>query len=361
MKKAKIWLTLSKVVANTPSPMSISYMWNFGSLLMLCLMIQIVSGLFLSTQYSSNMADSFASVVHITTDVNLGWLFRSMHANGATAFFICIYLHIGRGLYYSSYYMMYTWMIGILILLLLMGTAFMGYVLPWGQMSFWGATVITNLLSAVPYVGDMIVQWIWGGFSVEKPTLMRFFSIHFILPFILAFMVLIHIVMLHTTGSSNPLGIPSDSYKINFHPYFLIKDLVGFVIFGLVFMFLVLIKGDMFMDCDNFMLANPMNTPAHIQPEWYFLFAYAILRSIPNKLGGVLALLMSILILLVMPFMKKTASYPSMGSKLLFWLFFGIFFNLTWLGAMPVEYPYETFSQVMAILYFFVLFCMMVV
>nr|YP_010449200.1 cytochrome b [Docophoroides brevis]UTT72592.1 cytochrome b [Docophoroides brevis] len=336
-----------------PTPSSITYMWSFGSLLGVCLVIQIVSGLFLSMHYNSATNMAFDSVVHIVQDINWGWLIRNIHANGASFFFIFIYLHIGRGIYYMSYYLMGTWIVGIAILLALMATAFLGYVLPWGQMSFWGATVITNLLSAVPYLGDTMVIWLWGGFSVGNPTLVRFFSFHFILPFVIIVLVLMHLVFLHSTGSSNPLGVPMNSLKVYFHPYFSIKDLLGFVVFFILFMYIILIKPDVFMDPDNFSLANPMNTPPHIQPEWYFLFAYAILRSIPNKLGGVIALLSSILILGVIPFISslkvKTFNFKM---RTLFWFQVMNFMLLTWLGSMPVEYPYETVSQFVSVFYF---------
>nr|AML26649.1 cytochrome b [Ptiliidae sp. BMNH 1274723] len=350
---------INNSLIDLPSPSNISLWWNYGSLLGLCLMIQIITGLFLSMHYTAHINLAFDSVVHITRDVNMGWLMRIMHANGASFFFICLYTHIGRGLYYGSYKLMHTWMVGTIIFLITMGTAFLGYVLPWGQMSFWGATVITNLVSAIPYLGSMIVQWLWGGFAVDNATLNRFFSLHFILPFIIIALVMIHFMYLHTTGSSNPMGTNSNIDKITFHPYFSTKDLMGYMIMLMMFMMLNLTNPYMLGDPDNFIPANPLVTPIHIQPEWYFLFAYAILRSIPNKLGGVLALLMSILILLIVPFMtsKKMQSnkfYPV--NKIMFWLLVFTIFLLTWIGARPVEDPYILIGQILTIIYFLIYF-----
>nr|YP_009493382.1 cytochrome b [Lyonetia clerkella]AWK29937.1 cytochrome b [Lyonetia clerkella] len=338
-----------------PSPSNINLWWNFGSLLGLCLMIQIITGLFLTMYYTANIEMAFNSVDYIYRNVNNGWLIRILHANGASFFFICVYAHIGRGIYYESFNFKYTWLIGVIILLLLMATAFMGYVLPWGQMSFWGATVITNLLSAIPYVGNMLVNWIWGGFSVSNATLTRFYTFHFILPFIIAMMTMIHLLFLHQTGSNNPLGINSNLDKIPFHPFFSTKDLMGFIFMMFFLMMLTLTNPYYLGDPDNFIPANPMVTPVHIQPEWYFLFAYAILRSIPNKLGGVIALLMSILILMILPFTFKkkiqgNQFYPI--NKILFWNLISIIFLLTWIGARPVEEPYILIGQLLTILYF---------
>nr|UYK52155.1 cytochrome b [Zaraea sp. CSCS-Hym-MC0131] len=355
MNKNLILKMLKNSLINLPTPSNITTMWNFGSLLGLCLMIQLITGIFLSMHYTANVELSFSTVIHICRDVNNGWLMRSLHANGASFFFICIYLHIGRGIYYSSFHMLNTWMIGIMILFLTMGTAFMGYVLPWGQMSFWGATVITNLLSAIPYIGTMMVQWLWGGFSIENPTLTRFFSFHFIMPFIIMAMVMLHLMFLHTTGSSNPLGMNSNLDKIPFHPYFTFKDIIGFMIMIFMLMMLVLISPNYLGDPDNFIEANSMVTPLHIKPEWYFLFAYAILRSIPNKLGGVIALLLSILMLLVLPFyhmknFKSNNFYPM--NQILFWMFTSILMLLTWIGANPVEDPFILIGQIITVCYF---------
>nr|UXW88415.1 cytochrome b [Afissula kambaitana] len=300
---------LMKIINNSlvdlPSPSNISLLWNYGSLLGLCLMIQILTGIFLSMHYCPNTELAFNSVSHICRDVNFGWFMRTIHANGASLFFICIYIHVGRGLYYSSYNLLHTWMIGVMILFLTMATAFLGYVLPWGQMSFWGATVITNLVSAIPYLGNSIVIWLWGGFAVDNATLTRFFSFHFLLPFIISAMVLIHLLFLHQTGSNNPLGTNSNLDKIPFHPFFTFKDLLGFILLIFFLMIIIILNPYLLGDPDNFIPANPLVTPVHIQPEWYFLFAYTILRSIPNKLGGVIALVLSIAILFILPFTNK--------------------------------------------------------
>nr|AND95986.1 cytochrome b [Onthophagus laticollis] len=346
---------MNNSLIDLPTPSNISSWWNFGSLLGLCLMIQIITGIFLAMHYTPNIDMAFNSVIHICRDVNYGWLIRTLHANGASFFFICLYLHIGRGLYYSSYKLNLTWTVGVLILFLVMATAFLGYVLPWGQMSFWGATVITNLVSAIPYMGHMIVQWLWGGFAVDNATLTRFFALHFLLPFIIAAMVMIHLLFLHQTGSNNPLGTNSNIDKSPFHPYFSLKDSMGFIILTMIIMLLVLINPYMLGDPDNFTPANPLVTPIHIQPEWYFLFAYAILRSIPNKLGGVIALVLSIAILFIMPFINKKKMqsmqfYPL--NKFLFWLFLNIVILLTWIGARPVEDPYIMIGQILTISYF---------
>nr|YP_010160605.1 cytochrome b [Theretra oldenlandiae]QRH17783.1 cytochrome b [Theretra oldenlandiae] len=338
-----------------PTPSNISIWWNFGSLLALCLMIQILTGLFLTMYYTANIEMAFYSVNYICRNVNYGWMIRTLHANGASFFFICIYIHIGRGIYYESFNLMYTWFVGVIILFMLMATAFMGYVLPWGQMSFWGATVITNLLSAIPYLGNMLVNWIWGGFAVDNATLTRFYTFHFLLPFIILMLTMIHLLFLHQTGSNNPLGINSNLDKIPFHPFFTFKDLIGFIILIFLLTMLTLINPYLLGDPDNFIPANPLVTPIHIQPEWYFLFAYAILRSIPNKLGGVIALVMSILILIILPFtfnkkMQGLQFYPL--NQLLFWFFIMMVILLTWIGARPVENPYIITGQILTILYF---------
>nr|UFZ13006.1 cytochrome b [Protohermes grandis] len=341
-------------LVDLPTPSNISAWWNFGSLLGLCLIIQILTGLFLAMHYTANIEMAFSSVAHICRDVNYGWFLRTLHANGASFFFICIYFHIGRGLYYGSYKYTHTWMIGVLLLFAVMGTAFMGYVLPWGQMSFWGATVITNLLSAIPYLGTMLVQWVWGGFAVDNATLTRFFTFHFILPFIVAALTMIHLLFLHQTGSNNPLGINSNFDKIPFHPYFSFKDLIGFLILLMSLILLTLMNPYLLGDPDNFTPANPLVTPVHIQPEWYFLFAYAILRSIPNKLGGVIALVMSIAILFFMPFIKSNFQgiqfYPI--NQIFYWFMVVLLILLTWIGARPVEDPYILTGQILTVLYF---------
>jgi len=346
---------INRAVVDLPAPSNISSWWNFGSLLGLCLVTQILTGIFLAIHYTPHVDIAFSSVVHIIRDVNYGWLLRTIHANGASFFFICLYLHIGRGLYYGSYLYSLTWFSGILLLLLTIGAAFIGYVLPWGQISFWGATVITNLLSAVPYVGDLIVQWLWGGFAVDNATLNRFFRFHFLIPFIILGVVIIHLLFLHHTGSNNPLGLKRDSDKIPFHPYFTIKDLVGFLFLLSILITLTLISPNLLGDPENFNPANPLVTPVHIQPEWYFLFAYAILRSIPNKLGGVVALLLSILILAIIPIWHKRSIkglefYPL--NKFLFWSLIRTVLILTWIGAKPVEDPYVLVGQIFTVIYF---------
>nr|YP_009532690.1 cytochrome b [Somena scintillans]AYA73191.1 cytochrome b [Somena scintillans] len=354
-KKHPIIKILNNSFINMPLPSSISYWWNFGSLLGMCLIIQIITGLFLTMYYTANIEMAFYSVNYICRNVNYGWLIRTLHMNGASFFFICIYLHIGRGIYYESFNLKNTWMVGIMILFLVMATAFMGYVLPWGQMSFWGATVITNLLSAIPYIGNMLVNWIWGGFAIDNATLTRFYTFHFLLPFIIALMTIIHLLFLHQTGSNNPLGLNSNYDKIPFHPFFSFKDLLGMLFLLSILIMLTLINPNLLGDPDNFIPANPLVTPPHIQPEWYFLFAYAILRSIPNKLGGVIALISSIAILMILPltFNKKIQGmqfYPI--NQLMFWTLLITIILLTWIGAQPVEEPFIITSQILTILYF---------
>nr|YP_009257071.1 cytochrome b [Pagothenia borchgrevinki]ANG07981.1 cytochrome b [Pagothenia borchgrevinki]AOX22910.1 cytochrome b [Pagothenia borchgrevinki]QSJ49014.1 cytochrome b [Pagothenia borchgrevinki]UUJ37875.1 cytochrome b [Pagothenia borchgrevinki] len=342
-------------LVDLPAPSNISVWWNFGSLLGLCLIAQILTGLFLAMHYTADVNTAFSSVAHITRDVNYGWLIRDMHANGASFFFICVYMHIGRGLYYGSYLLKGAWNVGVILLLLVMMTAFVGYVLPWGQMSFWGATVITNLLSAVPYVGNALVQWIWGGFSVDNATLTRFFAFHFLFPFVIAGMAMVHLLFLHQTGSNNPLGLNSGGDKVPFHPYFSYKDLLGFAVLLVVLATIALFTPNLLGDPDNFTPANPLVTPPHIKPEWYFLFAYAILRSIPDKLGGVLALLASILVLLVVPFLHtcklRGLTFRPL-SQFLFWALIANVVILTWIGGMPVEDPYIIIGQLASVLYF---------
>nr|AZL93101.1 cytochrome b [Arge similis] len=347
---------INNSIINLPTPSNITIMWNFGSLIGLCLIIQIMTGVFLSMHYSNNIEIAFSSIIHICREVNYGWIMRNLHANGASMFFICLYMHIGRGIYYNSYKFLQTWIVGVILLLMTMATAFLGYVLPWGQMSFWGATVITNLFSAIPYLGENLVQWLWGGFSVNNATLTRFFTFHFILPFIIMFISMIHLMYLHQTGSSNPMGFNANYDKISFHPFFTIKDIMGFMIMLMILNLMIVMNPNLLGDPDNFISANPMNTPPHIKPEWYFLFAYAILRSIPNKLGGVIALFMSIIMLMFLPIyqpnkMKGFMFYPM--NQMLFWNFVSILILLTWIGASPVETPYIMIGMILTLLYFF--------
>nr|YP_009654583.1 cytochrome b [Polypedates braueri]QCI03851.1 cytochrome b [Polypedates braueri]UKT59902.1 cytochrome b [Polypedates braueri] len=350
-----------KIINNSfidlPTPANLSSWWNFGSLLGVCLVAQVATGLFLAMHYTADTSLAFSSIAHVCRDVNYGWLLRNLHANGASFFFICIYLHIGRGLYYGSFNFKETWNIGVVLLFLVMATAFVGYVLPWGQMSFWGATVITNLMSAAPYIGNTLVQWIWGGFSVDNATLTRFFTFHFILPFAVMGASMMHLLFLHQTGSSNPTGLNSNLDKVPFHPYFSYKDILGFTIMLTSLALLSTFNPNLLGDPDNFTPANPLVTPPHIKPEWYFLFAYAILRSIPNKLGGVLALLLSIMILLFVPLTntskQRTMTFRPM-TKILFWTLIANTVILTWIGGQPVEDPFIIIGQLASGLYFIV-------
>nr|ACR03078.1 cytochrome b [Sphaerodactylus fantasticus] len=346
---------LNSALVDLPTPTNISAWWNFGSLMGLCLVIQIITGLFLAMHYTADISLAFSSIAHISRDVQHGWLIRNLHANGASVFFICLYLHIGRGLYYGSYLYKETWNTGVLLLFLVMATAFVGYVLPWGQMSFWGATVITNLLSAVPYIGTNLVQWIWGGFSVDSATLTRFFTFHFLLPFMILAAMMLHLLFLHETGSNNPTGLNSNTDKITFHPYFSYKDLLGAVTLLLTLLYLALFSPYLLGDPENFSTANPLVTPPHIKPEWYFLFAYAILRSIPNKLGGVLALAMSITILLMVPMLhnaKQRSSIFRPFTQTTFWSLVSTIAILTWIGGQPVEDPFIVIGQLTSTIYF---------
>lgn len=353
-------IPIKKSLLELPTPSNISYWWNYGSLLGLFLITQILRGFILTIHYCPNINIAFYRIIHIIQNVSNGWLIHNIHINGASFFFICIYSHIGRGLYYSSYTLTHTWIIGVRIFLITIATAFLGYVLPWGQISFWGATVITNLITTLPYIGNIIVTWIWGGFSINNATLNRFFSLHFILPFIVIIIVILHLFFLHTTGSSNPLGTNRNLNKISFHTYFSIKDFLGFIFSLLIFTIIIFQYPYIFRDPDNFIPANPIITPIHIQPEWYFLFAYAILRSIPNKLGGVIALLSSILILYTLPFFNlKTPTFTfSFPNQLLYWIFINNFLLLTWGGAQVIETPFIQIRQLLSFTYFiyFILF-----
>ena len=346
---------INRAFIDLPAPNNISIWWNYGSLIGLCLVIQIITGLFLAIHYVPNVEIAFSSVAHISRDVNYGWIIRSIHANGASIFFLFLYLHTGRGIYYGSYSFIETWNVGVILFILTIATAFIGYVLPWGQIRFWGATVITNLFSAIPYIGKTLVEWMWGGFAVDNATLNRFFAIHFVLPFIIAAVAIIHIIFLHQTGSNNPLGINPDRDRIPFHSYYSIKDALGYSVALSLFLIITLFAPDLLTDPENFIVANPLVTPIHIKPEWYFLWVYAILRSIPNKLGGVLALFAALLILFTLPFTKINKKrglifYPI--NQLLFWILVSSWLILTWIGGRPVEDPFITIGQVFTILYF---------
>nr|BAB83788.1 cytochrome b [Ruditapes philippinarum] len=346
---------LGPSVYNLPVPLNLSSMWNFGSLLIVCLMSQIISGLLMAVHYTPEVDQAFHSVVHIMRDVNGGWFLRSIHANGASVFFLLIYFHMGRGVYYHSFHMTGTWLVGCLIFVMLMVTAFTGYVLPWGQMSFWGATVITNLFGAIPYVGNMLMEWIWGGHCVGDASLKRFFVLHFLSPFIILALVVVHIVFLHSTGSSNPMGIDSDGDVVPFHSYYFLKDLVGMALMEALLILLCLMKPDLFLDPTNFIPANPMKTPVHIQPEWYFLFAYSILRSVPNKLGGISALAASVVVLFFLPLYPKTVFRGvsmNMVAQVMFFAFVGNFILLTFIGMCPVEEPFISLGGLASVFYF---------
>nr|QVX31176.1 cytochrome b [Gesiella jameensis] len=350
---------MNNSLIDLPTPNNLSIWWNLGSILGLCLIMQITTGLFLTMHYTPHIDLAFSSIAHITRDMNYGWLLRNFHANGASFFFICLYLHMGRGFYYGSYTNSETWNIGVILLIMLMATAFMGYVLVWGQMSFWGATVITNLFSAIPYIGKMLVEWLWGGFAIDNATLNRFFALHFLIPFIMLSTSLLHLLFLHQTGSNNPLGLISNKNKIPFHFYFSTKDFFGFMLLFISLMFIVLFTPNIFGDPENFLPANPLITPTHIKPEWYFLWAYAILRSIPNKLGGVITMFAAMLIFFLIPLMynqkyRSLTMYPL--SQMMFWLFCINSIMLTWIGSCPVETPYEILGQLFTSMYFITFF-----
>jgi len=351
---------LTSHIVDYPTPSNLNYFWSFGSLAGLCLVIQLVTGIFLAMHYTTHVDFAFNSVEHIMRHVNNGWLIRYLHANGASFFFIVIYCHIFRGLYFGSYMTPrgLLWASGVVIFLAMMATAFMGYVLPWGQMSFWGATVITNLFSAIPFVGSSIVEWLWGGFSVDNATLNRFFSLHYLLPFIIAGISLLHLTLLHSEGSNNPLGINTSIDYISFYPYFYVKDLFAFLIFLIFFSFIVFFNPNVLGHPDNYIPANPLVTPPHIVPEWYFLPFYAILRSIPDKLGGVVAMISAILVLLLLPLTNyskiRSSLFRPIFSKL-YWFLVSDFLILGWIGQKPVEAPYIEIGFFATLFYFTIL------
>jgi len=351
-------------IIDYPTPINLNYFWSFGSTAGLCLVIQIITGIFLAMHYTPHVDLAFNSVEHIMRDVNNGWLIRYLHANGASMFFIVIYCHMARGLYYGSY--MYPrgrlWASGVIIFLLMMATGFMGYVLPWGQMSFWGATVITNLFSAIPFIGSSVVEWLWGGFSVDNATLNRFYSLHYLLPFLIAGLTIVHLSLLHTVGSNNPLGINTNVDSISFYPYFYVKDLLSFLFLLALLSFFVFFYPNTLGHADNYIPANPMVTPSHIVPEWYFLPFYAILRSIPDKLGGIVAMVSAILVLLALPIIN-TSEIRSGKFRPIFgvayWFFVSDFLLLGWLGQKPVESPYIELGLGATIFYFSFLLILM--
>ncbi|MBI0433435.1 cytochrome b/b6 [Roseomonas sp. KE0001] len=358
-QRMPVFTMMQKEYGTFPTPRNFNYFWNFGALAMINLMIMIATGIFLAMNYTAHTSLAFDSVERIMRDVNYGWLIRYVHMNGASMFFIVVLVHVWRGMYYGSYKAPreLLWILGVVIFLLMMATAFMGYVLPWGQMSFWGATVITNLFSAIPLVGDSIVTLLWGGFSVDNPTLNRFFSLHYLLPFVIAGVVFLHVAALHITGSNNPLGIepkgPQDT--LPFHPYYTIKDSVGIVVYLIVFAFLVFFTPNYLGHPDNYIPANPLSTPAHIVPEWYFLPFYAILRAVPNKLGGVLMMFGSIAILFVLPWLDRSPVRSMRFRPIARWLFLlwtVNFFVLMYCGGMPAEEPYVTVSRFATAYYF---------
>lgn len=346
---------LNSVLIDLPVPINISYMWKFGSLIGVYFFFQILTGIFLAMHYVSSTSDAFESIKMITREVHYGWVIHLMHVVGASGFFMFLYLHAGRGLYYWSFTMTKTWFSGVTIFILRMATAFLGYVLPWGQMSYWGATVITKFLSVVPYIGQTLVIWVWGSFAVDYPTLTRFFALHYLLPFIILAFVFMHVIYLHETGSNNPLGLNTSGDKVPFFPYFLFKDVVGFIIRFILVYWVFMIMPEGFVEYQNFTQANSLITPTHIQPEWYFLSAYAVLRAIPNKLGGVLALVLFIVILYIFP-MLVGKNVRNNGfiliSQILWWVWVVKFFILTWVGACPVEDPYILLSRIGCVTYF---------
>jgi len=356
-KKQPIVQIVNDHLIDYPTPSNISLFWNYGFLAGMCLGIQIITGILLAMHYTPHVDLAFLSVEHIMRDVNGGWLLRYTHANGASMFFIVVFIHIGRGLYYGSYAQPrgLVWTLGVIILILMMATAFLGYVLVWGQMSFWAATVITNFFTAFPYIGNKIVTLLWGGFSVDNATLNRFFSLHYLVPFLIAAFAIVHMAVVHQDGSNNPLGISSHSDKISFFPYFFIKDTLGLVAFLIFFSFFVYYSPNFLVHSDNYIPGNPMVTPAHIVPEWYFLPAYAILRSIPNKLIGVIALFASLLVLLALPLVNTSEVRSSLYRplhKVFFWLLVADYLVLGYLGQQVPESPFIEIGQIASIYYF---------
>ena len=356
LSKQFIFNILHNHIVDYPTPKNLNYFYNFGSIAGIILVIQIVTGVLLTMHYTPNTELAFASLEHIMRDVNFGWFMRYTHANGASMFFLIVYLHIARGIFYSSYKTSIgLWISGVVIFILMMAAAFIGYVLPWGQMSFWGATVITNLFTAIPGVGPDIAFWLWGGFAVDNATLNRFFSLHYLVPFIIAAVSVLHLIFLHMQGSTNPLSGPGKIDKISFHPYFTLKDVLGLLIFFSLFSVIIFWYPNTLGHPDNYIFANPLSTPIHIVPEWYFLPFYAILRACPNKIGGIVLMGGAIAILLLLPFLNRNKTVSTIVNpvfKIINYLFFTVFLLLAWLGAQPVEQPYIGLAQVCTAIYF---------
>ena len=359
-KKNHLISFVNDLLVDYPSPINISNWWNFGSFLGIFIVFQILTGIFLSIHYIARIDLAFDSVIRILHNVNIGWIFRSFHATGASFIFIFVYLHVVRGIYFQSFiFAPHAWLSGILILLILILTAFLGYVLPWGQIRFWAATVITNIISAVPIFGLTIVEWIWGGFAVREATLTRFYSFHFVFPFVVLALIVLHLLVLHQTGSNNPLNISSSKNKIPFSHYFIYKDLLRFLIIIIIFCSVVIFFPIIFNEPENFLSANPLSTPAHIKPEWYFLWAYAILRAIPRKLGGVVAILIAIVVFVIFPLKNSSKNLPLLNKIFFFWI--AALLLLWWIGGCPVEWPYDFLRKVLCFTYFFLVIVIFVV
>ncbi len=353
-------LTLSHHLTSYPTPKNLNYWWTFGGILTFCLITQIITGIVLAMHYVAHTDHAFQSIEHIMRDVNYGWLIRYVHSNGASMFFLAVYIHIFRGLFYGSYKAPreMIWIIGLVIYLLMMATAFMGYVLPWGQMSFWGATVITNLFSAIPLIGESITTWLWGGYSVDNPTLNRFYSLHYLLPFLIFGLVILHIWALHVPGNNNPAGIDvkkNSNETMSFHPYMVMKDLVALLAFSIIFLWFVFFAPNVLGHPDNYIEADPLVTPSHIVPEWYLLPFYAILRAIPSKLGGVIFMFASIFVLMFLPWLDtlkvRSATFRPIYRKFFWVLVFNVIL-LGYLGAKPPEGIYLILSRIGTAYYF---------
>lgn len=342
--------SINYIVIDLPAPANITSAWRFGSCLGFMLVIQVVTGLFLASRYTPDLILAFQSVAFISREVTWGPYIRFAHASGASIFFLLIYIHMARGLIYKRYKQTYAWRVGVTIYIVAIATAFIGYLLPWGQISFWGATVITNLFSAVPFVGPELVEWLWGGYAVGNATLNRFYVGHFLLPFIIMILSLLHLLFLHDKGSRNPLGVPRGPHKVSFHSIFTAKDIIGFITLLTLLRFFVFFFPYMLGDPENFTPANSLVTPTHIKPEWYFLWVYAILRAVPNKLGGVVAIFSALIVLYALPRSKSSSSYIA-------WIIIVVVILLSWIGGSPIEYPYEFIGQVLAILYFLLILC----